>query len=87
LVVLIGWWKPFGVTMEWMLIKESTKWTMWDYPMMQKVKCLMPSFRWVTHSWIILQEVFPTSMNLGKFSIWNELCGSLSFCTNQLGIF
>jgi hypothetical protein len=55
--------------------------------MMQKVKCLMPSLRWVTHSRIIQQDVFATSMNLGKFSIWNGMCESLSFCTNQLGRF
>ncbi len=66
LIVLIVWWKPFGLTVEWMLIKELTKWTMWNFPMMQKVKCFIPSFRWVTHSWIILQDVFTTSMNLGK---------------------
>ncbi len=63
-----------------MILKESTKWTMWNCPKMCKAKCLVPSFSLITQFSIILDDVFTTtSMNLIKFSRWNEMFGTLYF--------
>jgi len=70
--------KPSRVIAKWKPIRGSTKWTRWDYPIMQKLKCFIPSFKSITQSWAILQDVFATtSVNSWKFLGWKEVLKSL----------
>jgi hypothetical protein len=73
-IVVIIASKSSQVIGEWRLVKISTKWTMWDCPIIWKGKCCVPSFKSITQSYAILQYVFITlSMNIGKCVTWKDV--------------